>query len=220
MNGLNATGGDRESLRRNALLLLAGYLATVAAGGAPSLALAEGVAQRWPEVTAWAYAVGGIGENVVWTSSFDGLGRLVARELMRTLRIDDPPTCDFALDEGAILADSKLADPLVHLRVKARIATVALVPGVNIAIPTADAPTQELGRRETPASARQGESFSGNPMAVLAEAMWPHLRGRVEDRIRSLHQDAELPNVRTSTRRTSGFTSSARRSQRGACGPG
>lgn len=37
-------------LRRNALGLLAGYLATVAAGGAPSLALAEEHAQKLPEL--------------------------------------------------------------------------------------------------------------------------------------------------------------------------
>jgi hypothetical protein len=37
-------------LRRNALGLLAGYLATVAAGGAPSLALAEEHAQELPEL--------------------------------------------------------------------------------------------------------------------------------------------------------------------------
>jgi hypothetical protein len=191
VNSLNSLSSERDSLRRNSLMLLAGYLATVAAGGAPSLALTEGIAKRWPEVTAWAYLVGGIGERVVWTSSFDGLGRLVARDLMRPLRIDEAPTCDFALDEGAILADSKLADPLVHLRLKTRIATVALVPGVNIAIPTADLATQELGRKEPPREGRQAETSSGNPIAVLADAIWPHLRGRIEDRIVSLRDDSE-----------------------------
>ena len=74
----------------------------------PSLSLATTNAARWPEITAWAYVLGSIGERVVWTSSFDGLGRLVARKLLRPLRLDEPPTCDFALDEAVVLVDPKL----------------------------------------------------------------------------------------------------------------
>lgn len=55
VNELRASQGDRLKLRRVALALLAGYLATVAAGGAASLSLAEDVAVDLPEVSAWAY---------------------------------------------------------------------------------------------------------------------------------------------------------------------
>ena len=177
---LNRASADRESVRMNALALLAGYLATVAAGGAPSLALAEANAQRWPQITAWAYVVGGIGERIVWTSGFDGLGRLVARELLRPLRFDEPPMCDFAFDEAAVLADSKLADPLVHLKVKqARIASVALLPGVNISIPVADLAAQEAGKAESLRAGHKEEPFA-NPLGALAEALFPYIRDRIE----------------------------------------
>src|SRR5690606_30239228 len=123
---------ERDFARRVGLAFLAGYLATIAAGGAPSLALTESSAQRWPEITAWAYVIGGLGERVVWSSGFDGLGRLVARELMRPLRLDEPPMCDVALDEVQVLVDPQLSDPFVHLRLKqARIVSIALLPGVN-----------------------------------------------------------------------------------------
>jgi hypothetical protein len=187
VDGLNKTNGGRDSLRRNVLAFLAGYLATVAAGGTPSLAIAEAVSHRWPEITAWAYVAGGIGERVVWTSSFDGLGRLVAREIVRPLRLDEPPLCDFAFDEAAVLADPKLSDPLVHLRLKqARIATVALFPGVNVSIPVSDPPAHEIRKPETIRTTRRIESSSAvrradNIMATLADALWPYLRTQVEE---------------------------------------
>ena len=103
---------------RQIFAAVAGYLATIAAGGIPSLSLLTASAQQWPEITAWAYVLGGVGEPVVWTSSFDGLGRLVARELLRPVRFDEPPTSDFALDEALMIMDPQLSDPLVHLRIK------------------------------------------------------------------------------------------------------
>ena len=52
-----------------------------------------------------------------------------------------------AFDEAAVLAESKLADNLVHLRVKqARLVTVGLLPGVNISIPIADSDMQGAGK--------------------------------------------------------------------------
>jgi hypothetical protein len=177
--------------RRLVLTLLAGFLATVAAGGLPSLALAEANARQWPEITAWAYVTGGIGERVVWTSSFDGLGRLVARELMRPLRLDEPPMCDAALDEAQVIVDPALKDPLVNLKLKqARIVSLALLPGVNISIPIGE-PLSPVERASdisseatTEMSARAREkSYPGqDPLAVLADAIWPYLETRLDKR--------------------------------------
>lgn len=171
------------SLRRNALAFAAGYLATVAAGGAATLALVEDLAEDAPELTGWAYLVGGIGERVTWTSGLDGLGRLVARELLRPFRLDDPPTCDFAFDEAIMLADHDLKDPLVHLRVKhAKVLSVSLFPGVNAAIPIADnsaaveALTQGTTRTRHAPSEGQESASHEDLMPVLAEALWPHLQ--------------------------------------------
>lgn len=169
--------------RRHALALAAGYVATVAAGGATSLSLVEKDADRWPELTGWAYLIGGIGERVTWTSGFDGLGRLVARELQRRLRLDEPPTCDFSLDEAVVLWDTELRDPLVHLKIKqARVLNVALFPGVNIAIPIVDTVAQEGTQRTDGAPKQtivetgpQGVDHGG-VLETLAAALWPLLR--------------------------------------------
>jgi hypothetical protein len=188
---LNSLDAYKPSLRRSALALLSGYLATVAAGGTPSLSLAESNAFRWPEITAWAYVVGGIGERIVWTSSFDGLGRFVARELMRPFVLDEAPTCDFALDEALVLVDPKLSEPLVQLRIKqAKIATVALLPGVNIAISISES-TGANARPEPvqPAPRENAPRFSRDVAVTIADALWPHLRSRVEECVRSTQDD-------------------------------
>ena len=173
--------GPQEVTRRNALALASGYLATVAAGGSSSLALLEDYADDFPELTGWAYLVGGIGERVTWTSAFDGLGRLVSRELSRPFRLDESPTCDFAFDEAIVLADDQLKDPLVHLRIKqARILSVALYPGVNIAVPIIDSASAEARIREVeeerPPPVREVPTSKGdNELEMLAYALWPHI---------------------------------------------
>ena len=171
----------QEVTRRHALALASGYLATVAAGGSSSLALLEDYADDFPELTGWAYLVGGIGEGVTWTSAFDGLGRLVSRELNRPLRLDESPTCDFAFDEAIVLADDQLKDPLVHLRIKqARVLSVALYPGVNIAVPIIDSASAEARIREVekerPPPVREVLTSKGDSeLKMLAYALWPHI---------------------------------------------
>lgn len=178
--------------RQVATSLLAGYLATVAAGGAPSLSLAENHASRWPEILAWAYLVGGIGERVLWTSAFDGLGRLVGRELLRPFRLDESPTCDFAFDEASVLADAELTDPLVHLRIKqARLVTVALFPGVNISIPIADSTPLGATRPEPKPQRTAEPSGTRESTAALADSLWTHLKPRLDEYLRSLCRDRE-----------------------------
>lgn len=186
---LNSVNPENVS-QRVGLSMLAGYLATVAAGGAPSLSLAERNSSRWPEILAWAYVLGGIGERVVWTSSFDGLGRLVAREFARPFRIDEPPSCDFSFEEATILADSKLPDPLVHLRIKqSKTVSVALFPGVNIAVPVGDSVTQEINKPEPKVRVAEPANPNKELVSALADAVWPYLRVRVEDFCQTLRED-------------------------------
>lgn len=149
--------------------------------------MVEASAQRWPQIMAWAYVLGGIGEKVVWTSSFDGLGRLVARDLLRPLRLSDAPTCDFSLDEAAVLVDAQLSDPFVHLRIKqSRIVTVSLFPGVNISLPLASEANQD-GATVNLASQQINPPVWNEELAKLAKSLWPYLREmmRIDDPQRS-----------------------------------
>jgi len=172
---------------RHMFAMISAYLATVAAGGEASLSLLEPHAGKSPELVAWAYVLGSVGERVVWTSAFDGLGRLVARELMRPLHFDESPTCDFSIDEAMVLFDNQLPDPLVHLRIKqSRIATISLAPGVNIQVPLADSQLSN-GRGAESVSQKErmpADSFSrSQELEVIVDAVWRRLRGRVEEHI-------------------------------------
>lgn len=173
---------SKEPQRHSDLSFLAGYLCTVAAGGSPSLGLAESVSKAHPQILAWAYVVGSVGENVTWTSSFEGLGRLISRELLRQFSIDDAPVCDFAIDEAVVLTDPQLKEPLVHLKLKqSRVVSVALFPGVNVSVPLGDqndagrpAMSRNAGRTNESASLEDDRS-----LRALADALWPHLVDRV-----------------------------------------
>lgn len=201
-----------DTKRTHALAMLAGYVSTVAAGGQASLSLAARQSDKWPEVMAWAYVLGGLGEQVVWTSSFDGLGRLISRELERPVRIDEPPTCDFAIDEALVLADRQLRDPLVHLRVKqARIVTVATAPGVNVSIPLADQlPAAQTRAEALPTAAPSGKT--GEPsrppatsslIELMVEELWAHLAPRVESSVRNIVKREQDSQAAKSKKRAS-----------------
>lgn len=184
--------------RRTALAFLAAYVATIAAGGAPTLSLAEARSHSAPEILLWAYVLGGVGERVIWTSSFDGLGRLVVRELVRPFRADEPPTCDIGLDEAQVLVDAQLADPFVHLRLKqARVVSVALLPGVSISVAISEGPPDpsharpDAGPSGAVAGAPRGTRGGDDVVAALADALWPQIERRVSAMLDGTSQGRE-----------------------------
>jgi hypothetical protein len=119
---------------------------------------------------------------------------LVARELLRPLRLEDSPTCDFSLDEANVLADPKLSDPLVHLRVKqARLLTVSLVPGVNVQLPLSDSTASKSGRGEPFRRGVFGERLERrDTVSAFLDVFWPHIQDRVDDYLR-YRFDADTP---------------------------
>lgn len=181
---LSGVRRQRADAEYQSLVFLAGYLTTIVAGGSASLSLAEKISNEWPEITALAYVIGSIGERVVWSASFDGLGRLVSRELSRPLRLDEPPTSDISLDEAEILVDRQLSDPLVHLRIKqARTVSVSLLPGVNIFVSLADVPSDRRGFSE-PNRGFEGATSPAN-LDDFVEVLWPFIEKRMRTTERS-----------------------------------
>ncbi|MGP4673625.1 hypothetical protein ACSV5N_16870 [Agrobacterium salinitolerans] len=174
--------GPKTGERRDMLSFIAGFVASVAAGGAPSLGLAEAVANEFPAVLAWAYVLIGARQKIAWSSTFSGLGRLVTRELARPFHFSEPPQCDFALDEAMSVIDRQLSDPFVHLRLKQRGISVALLPGVNLTLPMQETPVTAV------ATARQSNRHGSltenrSDLSRLADDLWPHLVERIKQEI-------------------------------------
>ncbi|SFM11113.1 hypothetical protein, partial [Methylorubrum salsuginis] len=172
---LTNAASNSDGSYREILCFMAGYVATVAAGGQSSVGLAESISDELPEVLAWTYIIGGVGVVIPWSSSFVGLGRLVYREINRPFHLDEAPICDFALDEAVCLIDSHLSDPYVHLKIKQqRIVSVAIYPGVNINIPLQDQP--EVKTRSSVATETRKENFE---MRRVVDDLWPYIKEKI-----------------------------------------
>ncbi len=90
----------------------------------------------------------------------------------------------------------------MHLRLKQnRIATIALLPGVNISVSIVDSPIQEV-RPQPSLAPRQSEGGRNGRdlMSIIADAIWPHLRPRVEECI-TLAEGEDLHSSGSSQRR-------------------
>ncbi len=173
----------------------AGYLATIAAGGTPSIGLAERISERFPQVLLWAYVIGSLGQRIVWNSAFDGLGRFINRELSQSFSIQEYPSYDILADEAEVLVDRKLADPLVRLRLKQqRVATVGLFPGVAISVPLEE--VVSAARADPPVSRVEvRRPTQGRDLSDLADQIWPLIRGRLLAELGS--EESELAKVKT-----------------------
>lgn len=172
--------------RKEVLAFIGAYIATIAAGGAPSISLAERVELDFPALLAWAYVIVGVKERISWSSSFSGLGRLVGRELERPFNLDEAPSCDFSIDEATQLIDRQLGDPLVLLKVKQqRYVTVALFPGVNMTVSLQSSSAPVNASAQMNAAARERTSHLTSPtddkdeLGVMVDLLWPHILKRL-----------------------------------------
>jgi hypothetical protein len=99
----------------------------------------------------------------------------------RLFNVAEAPLCDFSADEAFVLVDKQLSDPLVHLRLKqSRVATIALFPGVNVAVPFAD---QVVDTPRQAERSRTDQTLIGTDAAwaVVAEALAPYLIPRLRE---------------------------------------
>jgi hypothetical protein len=161
--------------RRLELCFFAAYIATFAAGGASSFGIAEDLSDEIPEIMAYAYIIGGVGELRSWAGAFNGLGRLISREMTRSFNLIDGPVADFSVDEAHVLVDAQLRDPLVLLKLKqSRVAAAALYPGVNVQVPFAENIETTKATAGTPVSSERDRVFES-----FADALLPYLMKRL-----------------------------------------
>lgn len=123
---LDAFPGDVEVYN-----FVAGYVISRIGGAERDFRLAQDFKDR-ANVLAWAAITGGLGVETFWTSAFDGLGRLLAKELLRPLFLSEFPDADISLDEIRYLEPN--GGKLPFRTTSRNAAIVALQPGVNVTV--------------------------------------------------------------------------------------
>ncbi len=87
---------------------------------------------------------------------------------------------------------------------QARLLTVELLPGVNVSIPIGEPGVQSQPKPETTTNARVPERSTRDPIGVLAEAIWPHIRARLDDYLSGSQRQEDSSQYHDNTRRNRG----------------
>ena len=120
---------------RSLVAFASGYLISRIGSGEKDLRLADSFQSDAPEVLAWATMIGGLGGAPYWTDAFGGLGRLVARELLRPVHLEDPPAADVSFEELQVVVEPDRPSTKNRVRTGHRnAASVSLFPGVVVPV--------------------------------------------------------------------------------------
>lgn len=156
----------------------AGYVISRIGSAERDLRLADTFEAGKSAVLAWAMVAGSLGATTFWTDAFGGLGRFVARELIRPLHLLDPPTCDISYDEVRLF-DEKSSR--LRLRSANRNAlAVSMLPGVTMHFGMGE-PDRSASRPSETARYPQPDlagvsNVSDDQLEALAERLAPYLR--------------------------------------------
>jgi hypothetical protein len=164
---------------RQIMTFAAGYIISRVGGAERDLRLAEGFGSWHPHVLTWAAVIGGLGATTYWSDAFGGIGRLVARELSRSLDLTDPPTADISADEFLVI--NGLESGPTKLRTALRqVATISVRPGVVVQLSISDddrsGRPEEAARIPPPSVSLVRERQESRHLETLAEQLFPYIR--------------------------------------------
>ena len=165
----------------------AGYIISRIGGGQRDLRLAEAFEPDAPDVRGWAAMLGGLGHVPAWTDAYDGLGRLVSRELMRSFHLADPPTCDGAAEEVLVIVEPDRSSTRSRVRTGHRnVAALSLMPGVVAYLSTSEEEREKARASSATFAMADPLSLVGQDpklLKSLASQLWPHLRPLVSSEL-------------------------------------
>lgn len=163
----------------------AGYIISRIGGGQRDLRLADTFENYAPDVLGWAATLGGLGGVPSWTDAYNGLGRLVSRELMRPFHISDPPTADGAAEEVMVIVELDRSATRSRIRTAQKnVAALSSLPGVVAYLPITeddrDRARSVLASPTTLAPSPSLPNYDQSNLRSLAEHLWPFLRPLLE----------------------------------------
>jgi hypothetical protein len=166
--------------QRQVFYFAAGYIISRIGGAERDLRLAESFEGGYANVVTWAAVLGGLGATTYWSDAFGGIGRLVARELARSVDLTDAPTSDISADELLVVA-GRDSGPAKFRTAMRHVATIAVKPGVVVQLSTSDdVGGSRVDENEKP-SARAAPPnpdivLDSRQLQTLAEQLFPFLR--------------------------------------------
>jgi hypothetical protein len=108
-----------------------GYIVGRIGAGETNLELLEDVRIGYPATMIWAATLPALYRPFYWGQAFDGLGRLVLRELTKPLHPRDMPSADISLDELRATMNPSVEYKRLPFRTAQRTsASVEIAPGV------------------------------------------------------------------------------------------
>lgn len=111
------------------------YIVGRVGAGEANLDLIGDLRDKYPSVMVWAATLPALFRAFPWGRAFDGLGRLVLRELIAPLYPQDMPNADISLDELSATMNARVDYKRLPFRTAQRaFAMVELMPGVGSAI--------------------------------------------------------------------------------------
>lgn len=173
-----ARGEDRA-----VLCFAAGYILSRIGGAERDLRLAETFEDLYGDVLTWGAVLGGLGAEAYWTDAFNGMGRLVARELIRSFQVFDPPTADIAADELLVIEANQNGGSKFRTANRTA-ASISLKPGVVFQVSLVDGErTKQRSPEKVPSSARVASPdlpdrviLDSRTMQKFAEELFPYMR--------------------------------------------
>ncbi len=188
----NSKSNDEHQI----LIFAAGYIISRVGGAERDLRLAGAFGNWYPHVLTWAAVIGGLGATTYWSDAFGGIGRLVARELSRSLDLIDPPTADISVDEFLVI--NGLETGPTRLRTALRqVATISVRPGVVVQLSISDEDRygrpEEVVRIPLTSVSTIRERQESRQLETLAEQLFPYIRNLLVRAGFEPHQDKRNP---------------------------
>ncbi|MBI1774610.1 MAG: hypothetical protein HYR63_04605 [Proteobacteria bacterium] len=127
--------GRREAKGRELLRFAIGYLVGRIGAGETNLKLLNVISRNEPATMVWATTLPALFRPFPWGRAFDGLGRLILRDLLAPLHPTDIPVADISLDELRVIVNPQVDYKRLPFRTCQRaFALVELAPGVSHAM--------------------------------------------------------------------------------------
>ena len=155
-----------SGLARNILRFSLGYVVGRIGAGELNLGLLREIRAEHPATMVWGAALPALFRPYRWGKTFDGLGRLVGRDLLAPLHPKDAPTADISLDELRSTMNPGVAYKRLPFRTAQQgFALVEIAPSVHHAVrlqsagqmPQQAIPARGNGQPELPIPSAKGE---------------------------------------------------------------